>query len=286
MEELIETLRGLLLGELGLNLLKGLFFFLVGILLARIASQTSDRLLRSHSTIQQRILFRRAISYGIVAVFTLAALKTAGLDLSVLLGAAGILTVALGFASQASVSNVISGLFLLGENAFSVGDTIRVEDVVGEVVSVDLLSVKMRTFDNLLVRLPNESLLKLRITNLTRFPIRRLDLPLWIAVDEDPEKVRETLFEVAARNPLCLDEPGPTLFHHGFGDAGAHLQISMWAHRDRFLEFRNSVPNEIQVAFSEAKIRFGAPRRSVWIQPGEQLAEIVPESDPTASPSS
>ena len=83
--------------------------------------------------------------------------------------AAGLLTVALGFAAQTSASNLISGLFLLGERPFVVGDVIRLASgITGEVVGIDLLSVKIRTFDNLLVRVPNETLLKSELTNLTR----------------------------------------------------------------------------------------------------------------------
>jgi small-conductance mechanosensitive channel len=48
--------------------------------------------------------------------------------------------------------------------------------VTGEVLSIDLLSVKLRTFDNLLVRIPNENIIKERLTNLTAFPIRRVEL--------------------------------------------------------------------------------------------------------------
>ena len=67
--------------------------------------------------------------------------------MSVLLGAAGVLTVAAGFAAQTSAANVISGLFLLGEHPFSIGDVIRFDKVLGTVVAVDLLSVKVCTLD-------------------------------------------------------------------------------------------------------------------------------------------
>jgi hypothetical protein len=88
------------------------------------------------------------------------ALHQAGLKLGVLPGAAGILTVAIGFASQTSASNLISGLFVIAERPFVVGDIIRVAETTGEVLSVDLLSVKIRTFDNLYVRIPNEGIIR------------------------------------------------------------------------------------------------------------------------------
>jgi len=105
--------------------------------------------------------------------------------MGLLLGAAGILTVAPGFASQTSASNLVSGLFMIAEHPFGVGDTIRLGSIAGEVPSIDLLSVNLRTPDNLYVRIPNETMIKSEITNLTRFPIRRLDLEIGVAYKEN-----------------------------------------------------------------------------------------------------
>ncbi|MEZ4461280.1 MAG: mechanosensitive ion channel [bacterium] len=81
---------------------------------------------------------------------------------------------------------MISGLFLLGERPFVVGDTLQINDTVGEVVSIDLLSVTIRTFDNLAVRVPNETLLKTTFSEPDAFlPIRPLDILLGVAYRED-----------------------------------------------------------------------------------------------------
>jgi hypothetical protein len=103
-------------------------------------------------------------------------MRQLGFDFTVLLGAAGIVTVAIGFASQTSASNLISGLFLVWRRRSGIGDIVTVDGVTGEVLSVDLLSTKLRTFDNLQVRIPNETMVKARITTLNRFPLRRVDL--------------------------------------------------------------------------------------------------------------
>ena len=77
------------------------------------------------------MLFQRGAYYVILGLFVIAALHQLGFNLNVLLGAAGILTVALGFASQTSMSNLISGLFLIGEKPFQIGDIIKVDQTVG-----------------------------------------------------------------------------------------------------------------------------------------------------------
>ena len=159
---------------------------LIGYLAARMAAGASRRLLKWDWPVGRVQLVRRVLFWLVFSLFCVSALREAGFKLSVLLGAAGILSVAVGFASQTSASNFISGLFLTLERPFSVGDVIRVGTTTGEVLSIDLLSVKLRTYDNLMVRIPNETLIKSEMTTLTRFPIRRYDLMLGVGLQGRP----------------------------------------------------------------------------------------------------
>lgn len=237
---------------------------IVGILIARLVSNGVGRLFTAQITTHQIVLLRRVTFYVIAGLFIASAFVSLGFDISVLLGAAGILTVAIGFASQTSASNVISGLFLLGEKPFSTGDVIRISTTTGVVLSVDLLSVKLRTFDNLFVRVPNESIIKSEITNLTRFPIRRFDILMGVAYKEDLDIVRNVLMEVADRNPLCLEEPKPIFIYTGFGDSALNFQFSVWAKRETFLDMRNELQIEIKRAFDEAEIEIPFPHRTLY----------------------
>lgn len=257
-ETALFTKAHLLLGA------KALATLAVGLLVARLGGRLVGRVASARADAQFTLIARRLTFYGLLGIAIASTLSVLGVDLSVLLGAAGILTVALGFASQTSASNIISGLFLLGERPFVVGDVIRVGDTTGEVVSVDMLSVKLRTFDNLFVRVPNESLLKSQLTNLSRYPIRRVDVQLGVAYKEDIERVRELLFALADRHPLCLDEPRPLFIFTGYGDSAILLQFSVWAARENFLEVVNGIKLEIKRAFDEAGIEIPFPHRSLY----------------------
>jgi small-conductance mechanosensitive channel len=234
---------------------------LAGILLTRLVR----RRLQLHSSISHHgTLIGRGVSYAILLVAVAWALRELGFELATLLGAAGVVTVALGFAAQTSVSNIISGLFLLGERSFKVGDIITLAETTGVVLSVDLLSIKVRTYDNLMVRIPNENVLKSNVTNLTRFPIRRVDLKIGIAYKESLARVREVLLDVAKRNPLCLEEPKPLLVHRGFGESSVDLQFSVWGDRVNFLELRSSMYELIKTAFDEHGVEIPFPHRTLY----------------------
>ena len=122
-------------------------------------------------------------------------------DLTALFGAAGVVGIIIGVASQTSIGNIISGLFLVGEKSFELGDVVRIGDKTGTVYSIDLLSIKVKTFDNLLIRIPNQSVISTEVTNVTKFPIRRLEFQIGVAYKEDLRKVKTILENVARNNP-------------------------------------------------------------------------------------
>lgn len=258
-----ENILQLLMTDHMLQFIKALILLVAGLMAARFASNTAYRLLSQRFSQHHAVLFRRLSFWLVMALFAASALRELGFSLSVLLGAAGVLSVALGFASQTSASNLISGLFLIGEKPFQLGDTIKVGNTTGEILSIDLLSVKLRTPDNLYVRIPNESLIKSEVTNLTRFPIRRLDLQFGVAYKENIGQVRKLLLELADKNPLSLDEPSPVFVFTGFGESSLDIQFSVWSRRENFRDLRNSLLEEIKLSFDKAGIDIPYPHRTL-----------------------
>jgi hypothetical protein len=75
--------------------------------------------------------------------------------------------------------------------------------------------------------------------------------------------VRKVLFDIADRNPVCLDEPKPVFIVQGFGDSAVQLQFSPWALRENYLELRNTIQREIKQAFDDQGIEIPFPQRVV-----------------------
>ncbi|MCD6059842.1 MAG: MscS Mechanosensitive ion channel [Moraxellaceae bacterium] len=256
-------LEGLLRPERLGDLVTGIVLILVGVLLARISARLFERSMQQRLTSHQLIVWRRFIHHTLLVLFVIAALREMGFHLSVLLGAAGILTVAIGFASQTSASNLISGIFLIGEGSFAIGDYIRIGQTEGEVLSIDLLSVKLCTADNLFVRIPNEQIIKSEVVNYTRFRIRRLVIPVRVAWREDVGQVRNLLLQIAAELPHCLDEPAPQVWLQNFGDSVINLQFAVWVCRENFIEVRDQLQERIKDAFEKAGMEIPYPQLTI-----------------------
>jgi len=210
------------------------------------------------------MLAGKVVFYTGIILMIITVMGQLGISLAPLLAGAGIVGVALGFASQTSVSNIISGLFLIAEQPFKVDDIINVSGTIGIVMSIDVLSVKLRTFDNMFVRIPNETIIKTQVINLTRFPIRRFNAKVSVAYKEDIEKVREILMEVAEKNQYSLSEPEPQIIFEAFGTSSIDLDFRIWAPVDEWIFLKNTIQEEIKKRFDEEGIEIPFPHVSFY----------------------
>lgn len=224
------------------------------------------RMMKGHVTDHQAALVRKLVRYAGFTVAVMTIFNRLDIDLSALLGAAGIAGIAVGFAAQTSISNVISGLFLVSEKPFQAGDIIQVGDVSGVVHSIDFLSIKIQTFDNRFVRIPNETIIKTNVINVTRFPIRRFDLWVTVSYGTDLERVRSILLDLAAKNVYTLDNPEPLIVFDKFDASGINILLGLWFEKSNLMNLRNSIMVDIHARFLQEGIKIAYPQMDVHLR--------------------
>ncbi len=270
MESVLKTLNDTLATLDPTKWLSALFIFLVGLLIARLVRVALSKSTWLHP--QHRIVTARFAGYVIMTIAVAGVLNQFGVSISALLGAAGILTVALGFAAQTVASNMLSGIFLMGEQPFVIGDYVEVAGTGGVVTSIDLLSVRLQTLDNILVRIPNETMLKSNVSNRTHYPIRRLDLPVEVHYRSDLDEVERVLMEVTHNHPLCMESPEPWIRFMEFKDSGILVQIQVWTLTTNFLRLRSDLLKAVHKALGEASIEIPFPQRTITFAKDENDA--------------
>lgn len=242
---------------------RALVLIILGYFVARILAKLVNNTFSKRLSVHQATLLNRFVFYLILSLFIASAIQELGFQISALLGATGILTIAIGIASQTSLSNIISGIFIIGEKPFEIGDTIKVNELTGEVLSIDLLSVRIRTNDNTMIRIPNEVLTKSAIINTSYFPIRRIDFALNVDYKENLETIRQLLLEIASRNEHCLDEPKASVTVNGFGDSALNIQFQVWTNTKYFNELKHALFEEINQAFEAKGINIPLTKREI-----------------------
>ncbi|ARG98160.1 mechanosensitive ion channel family protein [Legionella micdadei] len=246
-----------------MNFIYALCLFFIGYFIAKRVSNITERTLARRFSRHQTMLARRSVFYIIFIVFCVTGLQHLGFKLSVLLGAAGVFTVAISFASQTAVSNLISGFFLLFEHPFKVGDTVEVKGFNGVVDSIDLLSTKLKTPDNKLVRIPNEAMIKSEIINLSYFSTRRLDLLVSIAYSCDFARVKSILLTIAEDCDRVLKDPVPVVTINNFANAAVELKFMVWVNTADVSYARNTLQETIKQQFDREGIETPLPQVTV-----------------------
>lgn len=236
----------------------------VGIVIITMLSLILKKLLPQKLSQQRKMIINRFVRYSAMVILFTVIISELKIDMTAIFGTAGVIGIVVGVASQTSIGNIVSGFFMVSEKPFEIGDQIRIGDKTGIVHSIDLLSIKIRTFDNLLLRIPNQTVISSEVINVTRFPIRRLDFEVGVAYKENLELVMQTLQEIAKRNPLCLDEPEPLIVFKGFGASSINILFGVWFERTNYLKVKNSVFMEIKEAFEKKGIEIPFPHISVY----------------------
>ncbi len=224
----------------------------------------------AEKTMQERtvMLILKVIKYVFYVLMTMYVLGLFGIDLTAIWGAAGIAGVALGFAAQTSVSNLISGLFVLTEKTMRIGDFIEVDGVSGTIDSVGLLAVKVHTLDNQLIRIPNSTIINTKLKNYSSYKYRRYVFDFSVDYSTDLEKAIEVLKKVPSLCPTVITDKKdymPKAFCTTLGESGIGMSVVVWCKREDFLDTKNAVCLAVVKLLNEAKINIPFNRMDVSI---------------------
>jgi small-conductance mechanosensitive channel len=249
-----------------------LLILVIGIPVVKLILKVVAKLIKGKLSLQSEVLIARTVKYLLFLILVVMVLNEFGFKISALLGAAGIFGVAIGFASQTSVSNIISGIFLISEKPFMIGDVVEVDGKLGSIVAIDLLSVKLKTFDGQSIRVPNETMIKNDVTNLTKYDIRRAQFVVGVAYKEDVRKVLEILKEIAQNIPGGLKDPEPLIQLDSFGDSSVNINFGVWTQTSNVINLKTQLMLAVKERFDKEGIEIPFPHLSIYA--GEATAPI------------
>lgn len=179
-----------------------------------------------------------------------------------IIGAAGFV---IAFALQNSLSNFASGILMLIYRPFDIGDMINVAGVLGNVESMNLLSTQLRTPDNQLVIVPNNSAWGDVITNVTGITQRRVDMIFGIGYSDDIDKVQKILEEIVNGHELVLKESKSVVKLHELADSSVNFICRPWVKPENYWDVYWDITREVKLRFDAEGVSIPFPQRDVHI---------------------
>jgi small conductance mechanosensitive channel len=217
--------------------------------------------------------------YAIMIVSLVMAADQLGINVGAALAGLGVVGIALGFAAQDSVANVISGIMIFWDKPFIVGDWIRTEGNSGKVTEITLRSTRIRTNRNTYVVIPNKSVIDAVLENYSKHGELRIDVPVGIAYKEDIRQAREVLLEAVRRIPGVMAQPQPDVVVESLGDSSVNLLVRAWIETADEMQPKTFVVVEAsKLALDAAGIQIPYPHLQLFVDDVEErvIRKVAP----------
>ncbi len=254
--------------HLGIRVVLAALVLLMGIQLIKIVRKIIRKTLTKSKVDESAVKFLDSfVKYALYFLLIIFTASWLGVDAASILALLGSASVALGLALQGSLSNMAGGVLILILKPFSLGDYIRDEKGnEGTVKAIDVFYTQITTFDNKVVVLPNGTLVNGCITNFTKCDMRRIDIPVGIAYDEDIREAKKVLETMLFAEKSALADQERRVFVDSLGDSAVMLNIRCWVKTPEYWEVKWRMTEAAKYALDDAGIKIPYPQMDVHIQ--------------------
>jgi small conductance mechanosensitive channel len=252
------------------KLLTALAIFIISLYLARLLSNLLRRVLNTRKAPEGVThLLGQLILWTVVAIGTITALERF-FPVTAFLTGLGIIGFTVGFALQDIMKNFASGVILLLQQPFHVGESIELAGFEGTVLAIDLRTTEIRASDGRIVILPNASVLANPIVNYTRARQRRVDLSLSLSHGTDPNIARKIILDAIEEVPGFVRKPEPVIVFNSLTDSALELNINFWIDvtKNDPLHAKDTVLIKVKSMFNEQGIEIPHPAQAVYSKSG------------------
>lgn len=253
--------------DYGIILLKAIIVLIIGLWLVKRLVKTLERIMiRSNVDETLRPFLLTIIDIVLKVALFIAVVGILGIQTTsfvAVLGAAGL---AVGLALQGSLSNLAGGVIILLLKPFKVGEVIDALGFAGTVKEIQIFHTILHTFDNRRIVIPNGQLANSSLTNITRNPIRRLDLEVSAAYGSDIDLVKQTIAELLKQDERFHPEPEPIVRLLRMADSAIVFVVRVWVDTDKYWPAYFDLLENIYKEFYRRGISIPFPQLDVHIR--------------------
>ena len=235
-------------------------FVLTGIL-SRWARNALERLPNVDATLAG--FLGTAIRYALLVLVIVTVLAQFGVKTTSIIAALGAAGLAIGLALQGTLSNIAAGIMLLVLRPFRVGEFIEAGGRMGTVVEIGLFTTEFRMADGVYLMEPNSQIWNQAITNFSRNPTRRVEVVVGIDYEDDIERAKAALIDLAVSDERILAEPAPDAHVMQLGASSVDLRLWAWAATADWFATQNDLRRRAKERFDAEGVSIPFPQYEV-----------------------
>ena len=259
----LATNQALLLSY-AVNIVAAIAIIIVGMIIARMISNTVNKLMRArHIDATVADFLSALVRYGIIAFTLIAALGRVGVQTASVIAVLGAAGLAIGLALQGSLSNLAAGVLLVTFRPFRSGEYVDLGGVAGTVLQVQIFSTTLRSADGRIIVVPNGKIIAGNIINFSREPVRRNEFIIGVAYDSDIDLVRRLLTEIIESDDRILKEREMTVRLNELGASSINFVVRVWSNSGDLQNVYWDVLERVKRSFDEHGISFPYPQMDV-----------------------
>ena len=257
-----------LLLSYAVNIVAAIASIIVGMIAARIVSNTVNRLMLARKIDATVADFLSAlVRYAVIAFTLIAALGRVGVQTASVIAVLGAAGLAVGLALQGSLSNLAAGVLLVMFRPFRAGEYVDLGGVAGTVLSVQIFSTTMRTVDGKIVVIPNGKIIAGNIINFSREPARRNEFIIGVSYDADIDQVKQILTRILEADNRILKDRDITVRLNELAPSSVNFVVRAWSLSGDLQNVYWDVLEQIKREFDANGISFPYPQLDVNMKP-------------------
>lgn len=250
------------------NALAALAVVVAGWVLNKLSNFLIDRRVRKRGASQHASKSAKKMSAYIIYPLTfVAVLGVFGIPLSALGAAIGLIGLGVSFALKDMIANFVSGVLLMVNQPFKIGDQIEVEGEEGTVKDIRLRASEIKTYDGRKVIVPNSALYNGTVINHTAYDKRRFNVIVGVSYGDDIERAKELAEQALQQAEGVESNPGPQVLVDGLGDSSVNLKLRGWTHsaRANLTKASSEVTQLVKQKYDQEGIDIPYPIRTVFM---------------------
>ncbi|NBB84789.1 MAG: mechanosensitive ion channel [Bacteroidetes bacterium] len=276
------------------NLLQAVLLLVILVVLYRVADRLLTRMLDRASSVEPGLQSLLLKSFRVVALVLIgiSVLQQFNIDVTALLAGLSIAGIALGFAARDTLENFISGVTILLDRPFRVGDRLEIEDTYGRVEEITLRSTRIRTLRDQIMVMPNIQMINQKLINHSMLGTVRVDVPFGIAYKEHPKQAREIVMEMMEEEDPRIDYGRkPTVVVTALNDSSVDMMLYFFLRNpDLEVPVRFEYIEKVREALREHDVEIPFPHLQLFVDEAQAFEDsflMAPTLQrPSAPPSS